>query len=104
MKTNSKTKFKVYDISAFKTELSELRRLHYNVITRENIITIMVNKGLAGTDNYLNYWEEYMQYYIQYERYKRNVISGYVLPKIGVLNGTWDINFDKEEVRVYEEV
>lgn len=86
--------------------LDTLERIHYETIGRQHVIEYMCLNGMNKDDNYNSLWEEYLYYLRAYDILKNQVVENYLEP--AVLKGDiaskyrWEINFDTNRIKVYE--
>lgn len=90
---------KIVKTHNYRDEVNLLRRAHFEVKSRENIIQFMISNNQQNTDFYKAFWSEYVEAVSAYEdakyEFKLNCID-----KIMGYNYTdkWSINFEKKEL------
>jgi hypothetical protein len=82
--------------------INALERASYEVLCRQNIINYMISNNMKGTDNYNEYWEEYLYFSKAYEVLKKNFQVNYILKLEPDFRGRWEVDFFTKEVKLYD--
>jgi hypothetical protein len=63
----------------------------------------MVRDGLANTDNYKKYWDEYILYSMAFDKLKMDYRINYIIPNAGDdFSGGWEVDFTTKEIMLYD--
>lgn len=78
--------------------IEELEKLTIQVQGRQNLLTFMINNNMFPSHNFDLYQEEYLNYYMQYERKKREFQKKYIDSileerQINPTAASWNIDF-----------
>ena len=89
--------------NTYKDDVNALRRTHFEVVGRKNILTYMLENGMKGQEVYENMWEEYLEYLSKYNTAKRDFTATCVSKlmeenNIPVTTQIWNIDFEKCEL------
>lgn len=94
---------KIMDISMYQNELNILERAYLEVSGRENIINFMVNQGKKDTEEYKEFWLDYLHYLKAYNIIKNNFVNNCINKILEYsFRGTWQVDFEKKEVTLDE--
>lgn len=94
---------KIINVSFYQNELDILERAYLEVSGRENIINFMVNQGKKDTNEYKEFWLDYLHYLKAYNFIKTNFVNNCINKILGYeLKGTWQVNFETKEVVLNE--
>lgn len=93
----------IIDMTNHLDELEVLERAKYELAGRENVINFMVINGLKSHENYTYFWEEYLLYLKAYDILKEEFHNNFIRPQINFTNYRWEVDFEKKEVKVYEQ-
>ena len=102
--TMATTKKVTHNISHLHEPLKKLRILHYHTSVASNILAFMVRKGITSSENYNKIWGNYIELYVQCEESKKLFTEKYLVPEFGCIKGCWEIDFEKEEIHIYEKI
>lgn len=85
-------------------EIRILERANFEVLCRQNIIKYMIRDGInTNSQEYKNYWNEYLLYTQAYEKLKLDFQNNIILKILGEdFQGDWEVIFDSKEVRIYD--
>lgn len=84
-------------------EITDLERLHYEIVTKERILGITLsNSNSSLTDCFNEYYKDYFETFKEYEAKKNYFFKTYIAPHVTDIHSNWEIDFTSGEVVLYE--
>ena len=82
--------------------VADLEVSYYEYNSYVNMLKEAKNNGYNS--EYWSLWEQYMEVCSEYETLKEHIRAEYVVPAVGEnYPGTWEVNFDNQEIYIYDE-
>lgn len=89
----------------YTNDVNKIQKMHYEVNGRKNIIVYMLDSDMKNQPVFNEMWEEYLNYLMKYDAAKQEFTSVCVnklMEEQNVSGQTWNIDFDKNELTIYD--
>lgn len=92
----------VIDLSdeKYEKDLNNLQKFSSEIDTKQIILAIMIDMGMAGHESYNKYFEELLSEKIQYEKDKNSFIQQYINPLVKGKIIYWNISFTDKKIEL----
>ena len=85
-----------------KQAIAPLKKANYEVHGRQQIINFMVTNGMKDHPNFKEYWQEYLNYMMAYEKLKEEFYKIHIAPIETNRDVRWEVDFIYDEIRIYD--
>lgn len=88
----------VIDLQEYSDEIYKIKRFQAEADGRARVISIMVDAGMSGSENFGRYFSEYLDYCEKFNTAKNEFVNNTIAPKINGTIMNWSISYDDMEI------